>query len=147
MYLLAKLSHHRGIIAIVAAFAMVALMVPSMSQALQPGEFNPEDPLGLEPIDNDADGIALGKQDLRTTASKIINVSLSLLGIVAVVVVLIGGFKWMTSGGSEDKVGEARKLIFSGIVGLAIILSAWVITRFVINALGSATNTAGFDPA
>ncbi len=121
-------------------------MIPSMSLALEPGEFDPADPLGLDPIDG-ADGIALGKQDLRTTASKIINVSLSLLGIIAVVVVLIGGFKWMTSGGAEDKVGEARKLIFSGIVGLAIILSAWAITRFVINALGSATNTEGFNPA
>ncbi|MBI2990019.1 MAG: hypothetical protein HYY51_02395 [Candidatus Magasanikbacteria bacterium] len=81
----------------------------------------------------------LGNQDLRTTIAKLINVALSLLGIVAVVIILVGGFKWMTAGGNEDKVAEARKLIFSGIIGLAIILSAWAIALFVLNKLASAT--------
>ena len=66
--------------------------------------------------------------------------ALSLLGIIAVVIILAGGFKWMTAGGNEDKVGEARKMIFSGIIGLAIILSAWAIALFVLNQLNKATN-------
>lgn len=81
------------------------------------------------------------KQTLPTTVAKIINVALSLLGIVAVVIILIGGFKWMTAGGNEEKVGEARKLILAGIVGLAIILSAFAIAKFVISALVKATAT------
>jgi hypothetical protein len=59
--------------------------------------------------------------------------------IIAVVIVLIGGFKYMTSGGSEEKTTEARKLIVSGIIGLAIILSAWAITSFVVSRLVGAT--------
>ena len=61
------------------------------------------------------------------------------LGIVAVVIVLLGGFKWMIAGGNDEKTNEAKKLIVSGIIGLAIILSAWAITSFVISRLVSAT--------
>ena len=81
----------------------------------------------------------LGISDVRVTVARIIRVAMGLLGIVAVVIVLIGGFTWMTAGGNEEKVGEAKKWIFAGIVGLAIILSAYAIASFVITNLVSAT--------
>ena len=92
--------------------------------------------LGVSAI---GDSIKLGSGDVRQTAARIINVALGFLGIIAVVIVLIGGFKYMIAGGSEDKTTEARKLIVSGIIGLAIILSAWAITSFVISKLVTAT--------
>ncbi len=81
----------------------------------------------------------LGNTDIRTTIAKIIKTAMSLLGIVATVIVLIGGFKWMTAGGNDDQVGEAKKWIFSGVIGLAIILSAYALSSFVINQLLAAT--------
>ena len=81
----------------------------------------------------------LGTADVRTTIAKIIRVAMSLLGIVAVVIVLIGGFKWMTAGGNDDQVGEAKKWIFSGVIGLVIILSAYALASFVITQLVGAT--------
>lgn len=102
------------------------------------------DVFGVAPIQG-PNGISLGGGDLRTTVARIINVALSLLGIVAVVIILIGGFKWMTAGGADEKVGEARKLIFSGIIGLAIIMSAWAIAKFVINNLATSTEVPGFQ--
>ncbi|MEK7116180.1 MAG: pilin [Patescibacteria group bacterium] len=92
--------------------------------------------LGVEAIGS---SIQLGSGDVRQTAARIINVALGFLGIIAVVIVLIGGFKYMVAGGSEEKTTEARKLIVSGIIGLAIILSAWAITSFVISKLVTAT--------
>ena len=92
--------------------------------------------LGVDAISND---IKLGSGDVRETAARIINVALSFLGIIAVVIVLLGGFKYMVSGGNEEKTAEAKNLIVSGIIGLAIILSAWAITSFVIGQLLSAT--------
>ena len=86
----------------------------------------------------------LGKKDIRETISTIINVALSLLGIVALVIVLIGGFEWMTAGGNEEKTGEARKRIVAGVIGLAIILSAYALTKFVFNQLAAATDVQGY---
>lgn len=83
--------------------------------------------------------LELGNRDIRETIAAIINVLMGLLGIIAVVIILLGGFKWMTAGGSEDKVGEAKKLIMQGIIGLVIILSAWAIARFVVDSLVTAT--------
>ena len=103
------------------------------------------DVFGIGKIEDPETGIALGKRSLQETVAQLINVALSMLGMIAVVIVLIGGFKWMTAGGNEEKVGEARKLIFAGIVGMAIILSAWAIARFVLVQLSTATDVRGVD--
>jgi len=85
--------------------------------------------------------MGLGTQDIRVTIAAIINVALGLLGIVAVVIVLTGGFKWMTAGGDEGKVDEAKNLIKAGVIGLAIIVTAYAIANFVISSLITATTT------
>lgn len=81
----------------------------------------------------------LSNTDPRKMASGIISIVLSFLGIIAVAVILIGGFKWMTAGGNEDKVAEGRKWIVSGIIGLAIVLASWGIATFVITQLINVT--------
>ena len=96
--------------------------------------------VGLNQVGN---SISLGNADIRTTIARIINVLMGLLGIIAVIMILIGGFKWMTAGGDETKVGDARKFILQGIVGLVVILSAWAIARFVLSQLVTATSTSG----
>lgn len=85
------------------------------------------------------DEINLSDKDPRKMASKIINVSLSLLGIIAVVIVIYGGFIWMTSEGNEEKISKAKGILKAGVIGLIIILSAWGITTLVLNKLGDAT--------
>lgn len=95
---------------------------------------------------NYGSSIGLGSTDVRSTIAAIIKVAMGLLGIIAVVIVLIGGFKWMTAGGNEDQVGEAKKWIFSGVIGLAIILSAYALASFVITQLVSATTGQPIAP-
>ena len=90
-----------------------------------------------------AGAAGLGSTDLTTTIASIIQVALGFLGIVAVVIILLGGFKWMTSGGSEDKVKGAKKLIFSGIIGLVIVLSSYAIASFVVGSISKATTQGG----
>ena len=101
-----------------------------------------DDPFGIDYVTGDkggGDAIVLGNKDPRTMVTQIINVALTLLGIVAVVIVLLGGFKWMTAGGNEDKVGEAKKILGAGVIGLVIILAAWGIAAFVLNVMMNAT--------
>lgn len=83
---------------------------------------------------------SLSTTDPRAVVGRIINVILGFLGVIAVAIILLGGFKWMTGGGNEDKVGEAKKLLGAGVIGLVIILCSWAVATFVINAIYTATN-------
>lgn len=81
------------------------------------------------------DNTGLGQSDLKSTIGNLINVFLGFLGIIAVLIVLMGGFKWMTAGGNDDKVSEAKRLLIAGVIGLAIILSAYAISSFVLSSI------------
>jgi len=121
----------------VAAFGASLLLSASMAlPAFAQSKKIDANVLGLNAVEN---SIALGGNDIRSTVANIINVSLGFLGIIATVIVLVGGFKYMVSGGNEEKTNEAKQLIVSGIIGLAIILSAWAITNFVVRRLIDAT--------
>ena len=101
---------------------------------------------GVGKLDSELEG-SLGTKDLIVTITDLINVGLGLLGIIAVIIVLMGGFKWMTSGGEEEAVGEARKIIIAGIWGLGIILASWAIARFVLQQLATATGSGAVPVA
>lgn len=82
----------------------------------------------------------LPTQDLRVVIANIIRTAMGLLGIIAVLIVLYGGFKWMTAAGSDEKVGEAKKIITAGIIGLIIIITAYAIASFVVTSLITAAS-------
>jgi hypothetical protein len=86
-----------------------------------------------------ATSIGLGTRDVRETVGSVIRAFMGLLGIVAVCLILYGGFKWMTAGGNEEQVGEAKKIIISGVIGLIIIMSAYAIATFVVGAIINGT--------
>jgi len=77
--------------------------------------------------------IKLGEKSPIDTATSLINTAMIFLGLIAVCIVLLGGFKWMTAGGGEEKITEARKLMTAGVVGIIIILSAWGIAKFILD--------------
>jgi len=95
-----------------------------------------EDTFGLQQIDDES---VLVVTDIRVTIARIIRVALSFLGIIAVVLVLYAGFTIMTAGGNEENVTKGKKILMNAGIGLAIILSAWAITQFVITRLENAT--------
>ncbi len=84
----------------------------------------------------------LPASDVRLTVARIIRVAMSLLGTVALIIVVYGGFLWMTAGGNEERTGEAKKWITAGVIGLAIILAAYSITIFIVQNLVKATSGA-----
>lgn len=86
-----------------------------------------------------ASSAGLGDTEITDTIAKIIRIALGFLGVIAVVIILLGGFKWMTAGGNDEKVKSAKKLIFSGIIGLVIVISAFAIASFVIDSIITAT--------
>ena len=89
-------------------------------------------------MDLPADFAGFSTQDLKTTIANIVRIVIGFLGIIVVLIILLGGFKWITSGGNEDKIGEAKKMISAGVIGLVIVLVAYAITTFVVNSLQGA---------
>jgi len=118
--------------------AILTIVLPAIAPV-----FADDSSYGLDSVAG-KEGAGLQKADLKSTIGKLLKVALGFLGIIAVVIVLVGGFKYMTAGGSDEKVGDAKKWIISGIIGLAIILSAYAITSF---ALSSFTKAITDSPA
>ena len=117
--------------------AMAATIVLPMA-ALAQGNVTAEEILPLAV----GTTIGTGTADIRLTIANIIRTAMSLLGIIAVLIILYGGFKWMTAAGNEDNVTKAKQIITAGIIGLIIILTAYAIASFVISSLITATSTA-----
>ncbi|MCX7779210.1 MAG: hypothetical protein N2259_03155 [Patescibacteria group bacterium] len=79
--------------------------------------------------------------DLPGLVFSIIRYILGFLGVVAVVVIIIGGFMWMTAAGNEEKVAKAKKVLVQGLIGLVIVMLAFAIATFVMSMIR--TSTAG----
>lgn len=99
--------------------------------------------LGADDSGTVGSSVNLGNQSPLTTATNLINTLLTFLGLIAVCIILYGGFKWMTAMGSEEKTGEAKKLILSGAIGIVIILSAWGISKYVLGQAIALNTAAG----
>jgi hypothetical protein len=88
-------------------------------------------------------GQADNPADPRIIVANVIKIILGFLGIIFVSLLIFGGFKYMTAGGNEDQVSDAKKSIIRAIIGLAIILSAYAITIFVSKSLIKAVSNTG----
>jgi phage shock protein PspC (stress-responsive transcriptional regulator) len=85
----------------------------------------------------------LGTQDIRVTIARIIRILIGLLGITAVVIILYGGYSYMTSQGNPEKVEKAKKILINGTIGLIIILLSFAIVQFILNYLAGAAGRGG----
>lgn len=63
--------------------------------------------------------------------SKAANIIALITGIGAIVMILLGGFFYVTSAGNTETATKARSRILSGLIGLVIVALAWSITRFI----------------
>jgi len=126
---------------LLAAVMIILIMAPAFALALPVQAVDANELLWGNKESEVAGNIGLGNKDPRAVIASIIQVALGFLGIIAVVIILLGGFKWMTAGGNEEKVEESKKLITAGIIGLVIVLAAWGIAKFVIDNLYTATQT------
>src|SRR3989344_3740772 len=90
-----------------------------------------QDRFGLET----AAEVGLPQSDLRVAIVNIIRWALGFLGLIAVIIIMYGGYLWLTAGGDAKKIDKAKRLLISAVIGLIIILSAFVIASFIIRSL------------
>ena len=71
---------------------------------------------------------------------QVTNTILYVVGIIAVIMLIIGGIKYVISGGDAKKVTDAKNTVLYAIIGLVICFLAFAIVNFVITALPNANN-------
>jgi hypothetical protein len=76
---------------------------------------------------------AAKKSDKATDMVKTaINTALQILGIVGVIMIIVGGFRYTTSGGDAAKLKNARDTIIYAVVGIVVAIMSYAIVNFVI---------------
>ena len=78
---------------------------------------------------------------------KIVNVISAVVGVVAVIMIVVGGFKYITSGGDSNNVSGAKNTIIYAIIGLVIVALAQLIVHFVLNQSSGLGASGGGDGA
>ncbi len=73
----------------------------------------------------------------------VLNALLGFMGIVLVLYFLYGGFLYMTSSGDSKKVESAKDTIKNAVIGMIIIVTAFALTTFVLEALANAFGAGG----
>lgn len=84
--------------------------------------------------------MGLPDTDPRIIVARIIRTVMGFVGIVLLLMFLYSGASFMLSGGDKEKVLAAKRTFFNAIIGIFIMLSAYGIVAFVLNALGTTNN-------
>jgi len=73
----------------------------------------------------------------------ITNVLLFILGAISVIMIIIGGLRYVVSGGNSTAVTAAKNTILYAIVGVIVALLAYAIVNFVLDSFAAGTGGAG----
>lgn len=75
------------------------------------------------------------ENQLNRTVRNVTNIFSVVVGIVAVIMIIVGGFKYVTSAGDSSKITSAKNTILYAIIGLVVVALAQVIVRFVLGSV------------
>lgn len=128
------LKKHKKNIAL-AMLGMVFLVAPFVMQA---GAWAPQE-INFDPNQNILRNSGLGNKDPIVLTAGIINWVLGLLGLIALCLIIYGGFIWMFSRGNEEEIGRAKEIIIGAVIGMVIILASYGIAAYVFNNLANIT--------
>lgn len=75
----------------------------------------------------------------------VMNWLVGIVGIALIVMIIWGGFLYLTSAGNEEQIETAKKVITYAIVGVVFVFASYIITRFVIQAVTGGGKTTGTE--
>ncbi len=109
---------------IISVILMVAVLaLPFVADA----QIRPPTAPGTDPLPNTSTATEL--------ILRVIQILLAIAGLVAVIFLIVGGFRYIIAGGNEETAETAKKTIINAIIGIVIIILAFVIVRVISNAL------------
>ena len=81
-----------------------------------------------------------GTRKVNQLITDAVNIFSAIVGIISVIMIIFGGFKYITSGGDSNNVTSAKNTIIYAVIGLVVVAMAQFIVQFVLNKI---TNNAG----
>lgn len=72
-------------------------------------------------------------QSASSFVGSIVNTAISILGLIAMALILYAGGLWLTAAGNDDKVSEAKAIIRTTVIGIVVVGLAYSITAFIIS--------------
>lgn len=129
----------KAVIFCVILFSLTVFLLPNINIALAAS--GPDQLLygGTEIKTETQSVLGLGSKDPRIIIASVIRVLLGFLGILAVGLIMYGGWLYMTSEGDEKKIETAKNIIKDAVIGLIIILSSFALASFILKWLYDGT--------
>jgi cytochrome bd-type quinol oxidase subunit 2 len=81
-----------------------------------------------------------GTQKINDIIHAVINVFSLIVGVTSVLMIIVGGFRYITSGGESSNVSGAKNTIIYAIIGLVVVALAQFIVQFVLNKVTTTGN-------
>lgn len=76
-----------------------------------------------------------GTKTLPELVLLVLRMLLTFAGVVAVVLIIVGGFQYMTAGGNDEQAEKGKKALTNAIIGLVIVMLAFAIVQIITNTL------------
>jgi magnesium-transporting ATPase (P-type) len=73
--------------------------------------------------------------DLNALIKRVVNILLFVVGIASVIMIIIGGLRYVTSGGDQGQISGAKNTIMYAVIGLVVASLAFAIVNFVVTRI------------
>jgi hypothetical protein len=80
---------------------------------------------------------AEGSTRIQNIVKTVVNIFSVVVGIVAVIMIIVGGFKYITSGGDSGNITGAKNTIVYALIGLVIVALSQFLVQFVLEKVSS----------
>lgn len=102
-----------------------------------PGEAPPPEKIELQPPFGQAEGSPTAF--IQKTIGVIIKWALGIVGSIALLMFVFGGFMWLTAAGNPDNIKKGKGILVWAAIGLVAIFAAYAVTQLIFTALTSGT--------
>ena len=104
----------------VSLITLTIVLLPALAEAVTGGLTSPTRPTGVP------------GGTLLDTITFVINIVLYLVGAIALLMLVYGGFMYIISGGNEDTIEKAKKILTYAIVGVVVVIISYVVVNFLV---------------
>lgn len=118
----------KAILSLIGSVGFLAVALPAIADTAQT-------PITIDtcPHSSAFGSLCLGAGDIGKVITNSINFLFVVAALMALVFLVIGGVKWLTSQGEKEGIGKARETIVAAVVGLIIIFLSYLIVNFILN--------------